>query len=65
MAALLPSLDASGRMAGAVLVFHDISNRREAEQELEISEVRYRRLFESARDGILVLDAVTATVLDV
>jgi len=36
-----------------------------AEQELEISEVRYRRLFESAHDGILILDAVSTKVLDV
>jgi len=29
------------------------------------SEKRYRRLFESARDGILILDAVTGKVVDV
>jgi PAS domain S-box-containing protein len=55
----------SGRLVGVVLVFHDISNRREEEQNLEISEVRYRRLFEAAHDGILILDAVTAKVIDV
>ncbi len=60
-----PILDAAGRAAGVVLVFHDISNRRKAEKEKEISEVRYRRLFESAHDGILILDAVTTKVLDV
>jgi PAS domain S-box-containing protein len=54
-----------GRIVGVVLVFHDISNRRKAEQDLEISEVRYRRLFESAHDGILILDAVTTKVLEV
>src|SRR5450755_4684644 len=57
--------DADGRPAGAVLVFHDISNRRKAEQGTEISEVRYRRLFEAAHDGILILDAMTAKVVDV
>ena len=60
-----PILDAAGRPAGVVLVFQDISNRRKAEKEKEISEVRYRRLFESAHDGILILDAVTTKVLDV
>jgi PAS domain S-box-containing protein len=60
-----PILDAAGRVTGVVLIFHDISNRRKAEQELEVSEVRYRRLFESAHDGILILHAVTAKVLDV
>jgi len=29
-----------------------------------LSEVRYRRLFESARDGILILDADTGKILD-
>jgi PAS domain S-box-containing protein len=54
-----------GRVVGGVLVFHDISSRREMEHHLEISEVRYRRLFESAHDGILILDALTTKVLDV
>ena len=60
-----PILDAAGRIAGVVLSFHDISRRRKAEQKLEVSEVRYRRLFESAHDGILILSALTAKVLDV
>ena len=32
---------------------------------LENSEKRYRRLFESAKDGILILDADTGKVIDV
>ena len=39
-----------------------IANTVEALQE---SEKRYRRLFESARDGILILDADTGKVVDV
>ncbi|MEO6390651.1 MAG: PAS domain S-box protein [Pyrinomonadaceae bacterium] len=31
---------------------------------LSESEVRYRRLFESARDGILILDALTRKIID-
>jgi PAS domain S-box-containing protein len=41
--------------------------RREAEKlnvELRDSEMRYRRLFEAARDGILILDAETAQITD-
>jgi len=34
-------------------------------QALQNSEKRYRRLFESARDGILILDAETGKVVDV
>jgi PAS domain S-box-containing protein len=62
---IAPVFDAAGRLTGIVLVFQDVSNRRQSEQELEISEVRYRRLFESAHDGILILDAVSTKVLDV
>jgi PAS domain S-box-containing protein len=32
---------------------------------LRSSEIRYRRLFEAARDGILILDAVTLKITDV
>ena len=32
---------------------------------LRTSEIRYRRLFESARDGILILDAATLKITDV
>lgn len=34
-------------------------------RELRTSEIRYRRLFEAARDGILILDAVTLKITDV
>ena len=32
---------------------------------LRTSEIRYRRLFEAARDGIIILDAVTLQITDV
>ena len=41
------------------------STRQQAEEQLIASEVRYRRLFESAKDGILILDADTGLVADV
>jgi len=34
-------------------------------EESRISEIRYRRLFETARDGILILDAETRKITDV
>ncbi|MBA2732117.1 MAG: PAS domain S-box protein, partial [Acidobacteria bacterium] len=34
-------------------------------EDLQASEIRYRRLFESARDGILILDAVSRKITDV
>jgi PAS domain S-box-containing protein len=59
-----PIFDDAGQVVGVVLVFHDTGNRRTAEHELQTSEIRYRRLFESAHDGIIILDATTAKVLD-
>ena len=35
------------------------------QEKLIASEVRYRRLFESAKDGILILDAETGRIKDV
>ena len=42
----------------------NITERKNSEEELQISETRYRRLFESAQDGILILDADTGQVID-
>ncbi len=39
--------------------------RQRAQHDLEASEIRYRRLFESAKDGILILNAETGKVIDV
>ncbi|MCU1265949.1 MAG: multi-sensor hybrid histidine kinase [Acidobacteria bacterium] len=36
-----------------------------AQEGLIVSEIRYRRLFEAARDGILILDATTLKITDV
>ena len=36
-----------------------------ASEDLRASEIRYRRLFESARDGILILDAASRKITDV
>ncbi len=47
----------------AVMV--DISERKKMEEALKISEIRYRRLFEAAQDGILILNAETGQIFDV
>lgn len=39
--------------------------KAEAGEQVRISEIRYRRLFETTRDGILILDAETGMVVDV
>lgn len=43
----------------------DITERKLVEDSLQESEIRYRRLFESAQDGILILDAETGMIEDV
>lgn len=48
-----------------VLVHKDITDRELAKQATKISESNYRRLFESAKDGILILDANTGMIEDV
>ena len=48
-----------------VAVFDVITERKRTDQELSASELRYRRLFEAAKDGLLILDAETGMVVDV
>ena len=42
----------------------DVTSRKHAEEALHTSELRYRRLFQSAQDGILILDFDTGKILD-
>jgi len=48
-----------------LLAIEDITEPRRKENELRASEVRYRRLFETAQDGILILDGETRKIIDV
>jgi PAS domain S-box-containing protein len=58
----------SGRPVGdlqrILLFILDITDRRQAQAAIQISEIRYRRLFEAARDGILILDPGTRKITD-
>ena len=42
----------------------EITERKRAEGSLRISEVRYRRLFEAASDGVIILDPLTCQITD-
>jgi formate hydrogenlyase transcriptional activator len=48
-----------------LLAFEDITDQKQTEEALKSSEKRYRRLFETAQDGILILDAETGQISDV
>lgn len=43
----------------------DITDYQLAIEKLRESEIRYRRLFESAKDGILILEGVSGKIIDV
>ncbi len=45
-------------------IFSDVTENKKVVEALHNSEKRYRRLFESARDGILILDANSGKVVD-
>lgn len=47
-----------------LLAIEDNTDHKRAEAAMKNSEIRYRRLFETAKDGILILDALTGKVID-
>jgi len=57
--------DDAGNMLGTLVAGQDVTDRRRDEESLRASEVRYRRLFEAARDGILILNVETGMIDDV
>ncbi|HUR55491.1 MAG TPA: PAS domain S-box protein [Gemmataceae bacterium] len=58
-------LDATGGGPALILLaIEDETERRRAAESLALSEIRYRRLFETAQDGILLVDPDTRKVFD-
>lgn len=62
---ITPVRNEAGEIAHFIAVKEDISQRKNSETDLATSEKRYRRLFEAARDGILILDHKTGAIQDV
>jgi PAS domain S-box-containing protein len=60
---LSPVLTEQGMLVCSVI--RDTTEPHKAQEALRWSEVRYRRLFETAKDGILILDANTGQITDV
>jgi len=59
-----PVKDNTGKIIGASKVARDITERKQAEAALRSSAPRYRRLFEAAKDGVLILDGQTGQITD-
>ncbi|MFM9966378.1 MAG: chemotaxis protein CheB [Planctomycetaceae bacterium] len=47
-----------------LLAIEDITERKQLEAKLHASETLYRRLFETAKDGVLILDANNGRILE-
>ena len=64
---VIARIDASACDSGleCLLSVVDITENRRAQEALSQSETRYRRLFETAKDGMLILDADSARITDV
>ena len=57
--------DDQGRVKYVLSSKKDFTDRKLVEEARQASELRYRRLFESAKDGILILDADSGQIIDV
>ncbi|HSU14161.1 PAS domain S-box protein [Longimicrobium sp.] len=55
--AISPLHDAAGRVTGASTIARDVTERKRTEAALRAGEARYRRLIETAEEGIWLLDA--------
>jgi PAS domain S-box-containing protein len=53
-----------GKTEKILLAIEDITERKMIEKEIESSELRYRRLFETAQDGILIINADNGRITD-
>jgi PAS domain S-box-containing protein len=56
--------DGLGQAAGLLAIIRDVSERKEREEKIRVSEIRYRRLFEAAHDGVLILDPVSRRIVE-
>jgi two-component system, cell cycle sensor histidine kinase and response regulator CckA len=59
-----PIRDAQGNVIGAVETLEDITERKRVEDELKINEEFRKRVFESSRMPIIVMDGETCRYLD-
>lgn len=58
------TFDAAGNLVEVQTVFSDVTESHLAHLRVEESETRYRKLFENAHDGIMIVDEETESVCD-
>ena len=56
--------DGAGQAAGLLAIIRDVTERKTREEKIRVSEIRYRRLFEAAHDGVLIVDPVTRKIVE-
>jgi diguanylate cyclase (GGDEF)-like protein/PAS domain S-box-containing protein len=61
---ITPVRDTRGAISHFIAIKQDITSRRRLQNDLQDSELRFRRLFETARDGILLLEADTGEITE-
>ena len=52
-------------ITGAVVVFNDITDRKNSEKTLKENEEKYRQLFSAVSDAIVIIDADTQSIIEV
>jgi PAS domain S-box-containing protein len=62
--AIAPVRDARGTITDFIAIKQDVTERNRAQEALSASEARYRRLFETSQDGVLLVDPETGNIAD-
>jgi PAS domain S-box-containing protein len=62
---ITPIRNGAGVISRFVAIKQDLTEKTRADEAQKASELRYRRLFESAQDGILILNAENGQIVDV
>lgn len=57
--------DGNGKVIEILCIGNDITERRRMENELKEYEERFRQMFETAKDGLLLIDKLTGNIVNV
>lgn len=60
-----PLRDGAGHHLGRIWFFSDVTDWKEAQDALRQSEEKFRNIFGSVNDGIIIIDPATVTIVDI